>query len=312
MDCAGCSFIPGRSFIVVGGKGGVADNVIARSTSDRLASSSVLTTGIAVANTITAIYTEGSLIILGYADDPAVATAASGGITVSKDGGANFTAASGPNVPVRAIVKLDGVYIAVGGTGAGAPVVYTSSDNATTWTASTSSVLTGTNCLTNAAVDYENSRAYIVGEGGTLLVGTVSGGSLSLASLTANLPGGPGNLLAVAVLDAGFVVVGGAAGYYAESKNGGVTWTQPEVPGSVQITSISGNTHRAVLTTSSQIFYRDVLVDNVYTLVTLANGASVSGNYTRVRMNREDDFNTFVAVTDAGEVVFAKAQHPWA
>lgn len=310
-DCPTCADVPGLGLIAAGGVGGAEDAVVALLTDDRFASTpTAMTTGIADGNVVKTVYTDGATVLLGFADDPAIATAATGGIVRSNDGGLSFAAVSGITTPINKIFAVGDVIVAVGGTGAGAPTIHFSSDKGASWTASTSTLLAGTDALVSGAYDKDADRIYFVGEGGTLLVGQLTGDTLVLTDISANLPGAPGTLNAVNVFFKDHVAVGGAAGYYAESFDGAVEFVEVAVPGSAAITAIAGNQHRAVVAAGTALYERDPLNDFNYEAVVLGNGVTVTGDYTAVVMGVDGDFNMFAAVTDDGEVVVGKPYYP--
>jgi hypothetical protein len=309
VDCPGCDEGVGLGIIVGGGDGTAAPEGFL--TDDRFGSAP---TGLPIGGTLTdfayALATKGDVIVAGTADSP-VAASTAGTLRVSQDGGVSFTAVSGITSPIFGIAYFGSTIIAVGGTGAGAPVMFVSFDKGTSWTQITSTILSGlTTAATAIASDVEADNFYIVGEGGMLIKGRFIGDSVMLSNITANLPGGPGALNTVNVFSKDFIAVGGAANYYAESLDGGTTWTQPAVPGSAAVVGIAGNEHRAIVATADGLHVRDLFTDFVYTTLVLENGQVVTGNYTSVNMNVEDDFNIFMATTDDAEVVFGKPFYP--
>lgn len=312
-ECAGCEFTPGQSMAAVGGLAGAADEEVGYVTGDRFATTTAMTLGIATGSAAVSIFADGDLVLVGFADTVDPATAVSGGLKISVDGGLNFAAVSGISVPIYAVVRLNQAIVAVGGVGAGPGAAFVSTDDGATWTEVDSTALPASDALLDAAVDAENSRIYIVGEAGTLLTGVFTGSSLQLTDLESNLPGSPGALYAVAVFAKGHLAVGGAAGYYAESKNSGVDWSEPDVPGTALIRTIAGNEHRQVVGAGAVLYERSAALSNgLYQAVTIESGVTITGDYTKVRMGLDGDMNLFVAVTDDGEVVFGKPYHPWA
>jgi hypothetical protein len=310
-DCPTCSDIPGLGFVVGGGDGAAA--FYAKETDDRWATApSALAVGAGVADYVNAWYNDGSLLIAGFADKDVITASASGGLAVSRDGGVTWGLVAAITVPIWGITRLGDTLLAVGGTAAGAPVLYSSEDNGKSWTASTSALITGTAAFLAVAADNDAGAAYIVGEGGLFIKVTISGSALVLSDYSANLDGAPGDLNTVCVLAQDFIAVGGAAGYYAESLDGGATSVQITVAGTDAIKRIAGNRWRTMVAALDALYDRSVLTNYEYELVALEGGAVVSGNYTdlQMRVGSGDDFNMFVAVTDAAEVVLGKSFLP--
>lgn len=312
-DCAGCDDIPGESFIFGGGDStAVASN---RRTTDRFGTApATITDGSTAGNLMTALFVEGNLVIAGYSDDPLVSAGLVGELRVSRDAGLTYAAASGITTvgPIFGIARLGDVIFAVGGTGAGAPKLYQSTDDAKSWSTVTHTLIAGTAAFTSIAADNEQGVAYIVGESGKLYSVKISGTSVQMTDLSTNLPGAPGTLNAVAVFGPDYLAVGGAAGYYAESYDGGLTFTQISVAGSTAITSIAGDRYRSMVGAGINLYQRDVLSDMEYQQVVLDGGAVLTGTVKAIAMRTGtlDDFNMFVAVTTDAEVVMGKDPRP--
>jgi photosystem II stability/assembly factor-like uncharacterized protein len=311
-DCADCiSDDIYQVGFAVGGNG--TDAGVILKTTNRFGSVSEVSNASAAGDIFTCIWTEGDVVLLGFADDASVAAGTTGGTFFSTDQLSSApTIDSGITEPIRGVTKFNGQYVAVGGTGVGAPKVYLSTDG-TNWTALSSAVLTGTNALTGVDVDPTANRMYIVGEGGTLLKGSASGTSISLVDISANLPGAPGILNKVKVLAEDHVAVAGASGYYAESFDGGVTWTEPNVPGSTAITALAGTKYRTMVGAGTSFYERSVLSDYSFNAKALAEGSTITGDVRDIYNpvdSVQDSFNYFVAVTDDGEIVVFRPQYP--
>ena len=137
-----------------------------------------------------------------------------------------------------------------------------------------------------------------------------TGSGLLLSSLTANLPGAPaGNLLAVAVLAPKFIAVGGASGYYAETHDGGVTWSQPFSGGASSITAIAGSCFRTLVGVATKVYERSVLNGMSFTAMTPEQGYTITGNVSAIKPAVGDQ-NYFLVGTDAGEILLAKPYYP--
>lgn len=303
-DCVDVSQSVFQSLIAVGATKGIYTS------DDRFANqTAVSVAAIPVGSVISSVISDGSIRIVGYRDVAAITTAATGGVAISFDEGVSFSLATGISVPVNALAKYNNLYIAVGGTGAGAARLFYSLDGLS-WTSLTSTALPASDALTSIAVDVENNVFYVVGEAGKLLSGTSTGSSILLSSLTANLPGAPsGTLNAVAVLAPDFVAVGGASGYYAETHDGGVTWTQPFSGGASAITAIAGNCFRTLIGVATKVYERSVLNKQTFTVMTPQNGYTMTGNVTSIEKALGDD-NYFVVGTDANEIMFVAPFYP--
>ncbi len=305
VECPGCSDTPGLSLFAAGGDGTAAPTVT--DTDDRFSTISARVTGATAGDNVMALATKGSVVVIGTADKRD-ATAATGSIRVSTDGGVSFTAVAGLTLPIYDIVFAGDSIIAVGGIAAGPAKMYVSADKGATWTTVTNAALPAASNLKAIAWDVDAAKFYAAG-GAKLLSGTVSGTSVALTDISANVSGIAG-LTEVHVFSSGYVAVGGASNFYAESLNGGTTWANVSIPGSDAVTGIAGDKHRSVVTTTTAICIRDVMNDFVYTAITLENGQTVTGLYTDVQMNLDQDRNIFVAVTDAAEIVFGKPFYP--
>lgn len=306
-ECVGCSddvFVE----LFAAETGGAGAPPILHITDDRFATDTTNALSSPNDSIVTFLWSDGSVVLMGHSD-AAIAAGTAGGTQISFDDGATETIDSNLTIPIFDGAKFGTDYLIVGGTAAGAAVIYTSADGIT-WTAVSSSVLPATDALAAVAVDEDNGKFYAVGESGTLLVGQFSGSSIILQDLSANLPGSPGLLEAVAVLSPNHVIVGGAAGYCAESFDGGVTWTEPGVPGSSAITAIAGNCYRTLIGAGTAIYERSVLTNDEFRAVTFEGGVSLTGDITDIKMAPGGDMNYFAASTDDGEIIFAKPPYP--
>lgn len=269
---------------------------------DRFATNTGSTTGAPTGSMIEDIYSDGDTVLMAYSDGVGVGSGVIGGTAISADGGVTFTLDADITEPVYGVTKFGGSYVAVGGTGAGAGLIWTSSDGVN-WDAVTSTILSGaTDALTD--IDVDGDVFYAVGEGGTLVRGQYSGDSIVVNDLSANLPGTPGTLNKVLVLTEDNFIVAGAAAYMAETEDGGETFVQIPFPGSASIVALDGNRYRLLAGAGTKVYESSILNRNSWTAVYTA-----TGNITDIDM-AEDDFNYFVIVTDGGEVVFAKPPYP--
>lgn len=279
---------------------------------DRFANITSLTVGelpIPVGSVISDILSNGDVVIATYRNAASVATAATGGIAVSFDGGETFSVATGTaNVPYNSVIRVGGEYIAVGGAGGGNAVVYRSR-NGVTWTAATITGLPTTSALVSASEDKVNNVFYAVGEDGEALKFSYSSTSLVLTSLTTALAAGSALLSAVEVLGPDFVAVGGAGGFYAESFDGGETWETPFASAS-DVTAIDGTKDRTVIAAGTTVYERSVLTGMLFKEIVPENGYTITGNITDIEMGDPSDFNYFLISTDDGELLMLKPFYP--
>lgn len=307
-ECPECEDASYQNFLIGGGAGGPTDDAYLAKTSDRFGNVTVLTTGIADGNTVKGIYTDGDIIAAAFADDPDPTVAATGGVAFSTDAGDSFVLDSGITEAVADVNFFDGQYIAVGGDGGAGGKIWVS-DDGTNWTEVTSVAIPAAQQFTSIAVDVANEVFYVSGSGGTLLRGTKSGSVINLEALT---PTGVSttDLFRVAVMGDDHVAVGGASNYYAESFDGGETWSNPGIPGSGSVKGIAGISFiRAAVGAGTIIADRTILTDNNYKTKTVLAGITITGDFTDVKgIEGESDY--FIGVTDDGEVVLLKPFHP--
>lgn len=291
--------------VIACGGDGTADLLVVKS-NDRWANVDTVATPAPTGSVGQDLYTNGDIILVGFSDDHDVSVAATGGTIISGDGGDNWVIDTNITVPVHGVGRFAGLYIAVGGTGAGAAMFWVSEDGVT-WTASTSVALPAAAALTAMAVDEDAGKMYTCGEAGTLLRGSFSAGSVLLTAVT--LPGSPATLNRVWVMGKDHIAVGGASGYYAESIDGGATWTQPTTPGSGAIAGIAGNDNRSFIGKGLKISQRSVLTDFDYEAMTLEDGASSTGDIMDIQSPPGSNDYAF-AVTDDGEILQVKSFLP--
>lgn len=313
VDCVGCDDTIGFGLIAVGGDGTAVG--LATDTDDRFANVAALTGWGAAGDVALAIFTEGDTIIVSYVDQVLGAfqtVAAVAAAEVSFDAGVNWTALTGVTDAILAWTRVENYIIGVGQEPAlaGNPGgVWISADQGVSFTEVTNAAIPVDQPLRDISYDAETGKFYIVGDGGTALVGRISGGAVSLTDISANLNGSPAALHAVKVLGKNEVLIGGASGYLSRTRNG-TTWAAAAFPATTTIYSIDGNQHRYVLGAGPAIYQANFLTNNAITLVVLEDGATITGEVLAVRMGRDGDFNRFVAVTDDGEIVFGAPFYP--
>lgn len=304
-DCRGClSSGYAQKMIAVGGDGVAIPLVI--NTINRFSSISTYTSGSVATNLGQAVYRKDDFILAAFLVEGVPDT---GEIRRSLDGGTTWTVVGSYTEIIYDILEIDGTFLFVGGDSTGGAVAI-SFNQGTTITAITSAAIPAGSALRSVDYDLSTNKVYISGDGGTLLVGNFNGSTLSLQDISGNLPGAPGILYRVLVRGDKEIVVGGAAGYLAESHDGGVTFTALAIGTSSAIRGLAGNLYRLLVGAGTGIFEQTALTDMELRSVTLSNGATITGDITNIVMNLEDDFNRYAIITDDGEVVMAVPNYP--
>lgn len=308
QDCVGCQSGVFTDIIAAGESEDVQEGETPPPsifvTDDRFATQDTPTSAAAAGSTIQKTFTFGDTILNAYSDGGAIGSASAGGVEVSFDRGQTWVDGD-ITVPMYGVAKIGTVYIAVGGAGGSDGVVYYSL-NGLEWTAVTSAVLVSQgNVLLDIDVDVNNSRFYAVGENGTLIEGTVSNSGIVLNDLSSNLPGAPGQLNAVKVLEDGMIIVGGASGYVAQSFDSGDNFELVPFPSTSGVESIAGVPFRTVIAAGTDAYVRDILTNYEFK----ALGLDTSDDVTAVAMG-QGNFNYFVAATDGGDVFILKPHYP--
>lgn len=302
-DCPTCADVAGFGLFAVGGNGTTSLDI---STDDRFATTTAMTIAGATDYT-TGVYTDGSLVVATFSD-ALDGAATAGGIEVSYDAGANFSAIAGLTTPLFDIGAVGSLLIAVGGTTSGGVVVQVSSDNGSSWTSVDPGI--ASDFAVAYAEDTENEMGYFVTDGGELHRITPSGSSVAYVDLTANLPGTP-TLTDVAVLGAGHIMVVGDTGYAAESLDGGATFTELSFAGATDLTAVGGNRYRTIVGGAGGALYeRTVMTDYRFTSITSVVGGTFTGAVTDIAMNVNDDFNRFAISGLDGKILILKPYYP--
>lgn len=311
-ECAGCSETTlYQNIVAVGG----TSSVRVVKTTDRFSDYDVLDTSNAPASRVgTSVWTEGDIILVGFANDDDFTAAATGGTLFSADGGETAMAVdSNITTPVNGVTRFAGQYVAVGGVGGGQAQVWTST-NGIDWTPVSSPNLPADAAISAIAVDNDEGVFYVSLEGGNFLKGRLSGTSISLTPIA--LPNvTTTDLYSVAVLGEGHIAVGGETGYYAESFDSGDEWVQPSFPGTNTAYAIGGSVDRVLTASGSTFYMRDLQTRNVFTSATanLRDGASVSGVVRGIYSDTTDRYerhNYIAAVTDSGQVFLFRPLFP--
>lgn len=301
-DCVGCTSDVWVSLIAGGAPTALA-SPFAQLTENRFTNVSAVATGIPVDSIITGVYSSGDVRLYSFSDGP-IATGTVGGVAASFDGGLTWALDTNITAPMYAVGKFNDVYIAVGGTGAGIGLVY-SSTNGLEWTAVTSTALSGTTALYRMAVDTVGNAFYFGGEGGKLYKGTLVGGTIDIDDISANLPTVSSLISAIAVLAPGHVAVGAAAGYVAESFDAGADFNLTPFTSASAVTGIDGTCYRTVIGAGTKVYERSILTSQAFKVL----ASTFTGDVTDVTM-APGDFNYFVVTTDDGEVLFLKPHFP--
>jgi hypothetical protein len=306
-NCVDCTDEVFQEFAVVATDGGSFNTYV---TTDRFATTTDKTAlgSAAPSDSVpTSIYYKDDIILVGFRN----AAGLLGGTVISTDNGTSATIDSNLTVPAYAVGRFDGQYVAVGGALAG-QAMFWYSDNGIAWTSVTSANLPANKALLSLAVDNDGQTIYAVGEDGLAVKIFKSAGAFNISAIT--LPGSVGttDINVVRVLAKDHVAVGGAGGYYAESLDAGVVWTQPSVTTTSAIKALAGNVYNTVYGAATSIAKRNVLSDYRYAVDTFQNGASVSGDFVGADSITfgaiEDETNYYVLVTDEGEVVIGRPQ----
>ncbi len=300
-DCAGCATDVWVSMIA-GGVPTALASPAAQITVDRFTNVTAAVTGIPADSIITGSYSAGDVRLLSFSDAAAVAGTV-GGVAASFDAGVTWALDSNITAPIYAVNKFNDTYVAVGGTAAGIGLIYTSS-NGLDWTSLAPAAITGTNALHRLAVD-GGSAFYFGGEGGKLYKGVLSGGSIAVTDISANLPTVSTLISAIAVLAPGQVMVGAAAGYVAESFDDGDTFARSAFTSASAVTGIGGSKYRVVLGAGAKVFERSILTNQAFKALT----STFSGDVTEVTAAPGDN-NYFAVSTDDGEIVMLNPNFP--
>lgn len=310
-DCQGCTEDFYTRLVAVGGPGGGTAARVYTS-DDRFGSYALMTHSAPAGSIANSVFVDGSVVLVGFANNVAPGSATTGGTLFSVDSGENGSLDTDITLPVWGVTKAFGQYVAVGGTTGDGGRVWTSADG-TSWDEVSSDAIPTDQPLTAIDFDSEAGAVYVVGGDGTVLKGRSSGGTINFTELTDH--GATGLLRAVNVFADDHVAIGGASGFYAESIDGGEDWTTPDVPGTAIVYAIAGTEERAMVGVASAggAYVRDVLTKFLYEAEDYADGVTLTGDVTGIAIDKSDvleNFNYFAAVTDDGEVVLYKPNYP--
>lgn len=303
-DCVDCSETELAGLVAVGGNG-AAGSVDIYYSDDRFATIENQQAVGSAGDIGTSVYTEGNIILVGWADNATPGSATAGGTYISGDLMASSpTADNDLSEPIWAVARFRGDYVAVGGT-ASQGKVWTSVDGVN-WKQQTTANLP-TAALISLAVDDDNDVFYVGASDGTLIRGQFNGTAIQFSVITT--PGTPGSIAAIAVLDDDRFTAAGAASYGIETFNGGVAISTINFPGNSEISALAGTSIRSMVGVGTNLYVRDILTNNQYDQVVPENGVVITGNFTDIAVA---DNEYFAAVTDDGEILFIKPYHPFA
>lgn len=260
------------------------------------------------------ILANGDQIILAFGGEKAAGTAAAaaGGIRVSYDNGLTYTTTN-VTVPINSMTKFKDLYVAVGGLGTGATVIYTSKDGMT-WTLVVDATLAATTnaAATGVAADEESNALYVVTYSGTTSAVyklVTSGDFWVVTTITANLPSLTGiKLESVNVYSKDHVAVGGNSGYFAESFDGGVTWTKTFSGGANTIFAIAGDESRSFLSAGVNLYERSPLTNFMYKIKTRSD--STSALLGVILDIAKGDENYWLVAATSGQIMMLKPSYP--
>lgn len=304
-DCVACGEGYAQGAIAVGGDGTAVPLIT--NTANRFADVNSLVTGGAATNVADAVYQDGDFIVVSM---HIAASPTAGLLYVSYNGGSSWSVVTAVAEVIFDIIDANGTLVLVGGDTTDGGRIFLSEDRLNTVVEITNAAIPASTALNAAAYDVETSNLYIVGDSGVLLKGRLSGSTLTLVDISANLNGSPGNLTCIALINTKELILGGASGYLSQTRDGGLTFTAVGIGTSAAISSVAGNRWRTIASAGTALFERSALTDNNFEVITLQDGAAVTGDYTRVRMAHGDDFNRWAAVTDDGEVVMGLPFYP--
>lgn len=297
-SCPGCNPYEHRDLLYGG------DEFLKIST-NALASGTDVTVTIPTDGIIEAIVCNGNVKVAVYSVDGAPDT---GGIFLSLDDGVTWTAVGPTTVAFYAALYANGYYWAFGEEGS----IYYSA-NGSTWTQMTVPGAHSAAVYRAAAVDPVTKTIYVVGNvaaaGAMLKINGFAG-----TVITTLLPGSPGILYAVKVLEGNHVVVGGAAGYFAEHANiaeGGNFANGTISTGAIH--GIAGDIARTIVSSGTKLFIRDVSNDLSFTEMDYDTGTALAGVINVLAEGKNDlGANYFAGGTESGELFLIYPAFPQA
>lgn len=306
--CQACP-LDQHDYGVFGGGDGTAVPVI-EETDDQFATSSAVTNSLAAGLIQTCSYTDGDLVIRGFADEnvDAGATATAGAVLISTDGGTTVSALSGVTTPIYFIEEADGYYW-MGGKDA---VVYRLHQDLATVDTVTNPLASAGIIYADAAYDKDTNYLYIVGYNGANSVAHRVE-KTAFSNITSLVNAGANKLYRVEVLGKDHVIVVGASGTIRESANASDNGTFNTVYSGTTdpIRGVCGDLNRCVIFAGTGVFERSRLTNDIFKEQQPVAGTTITGNFQDAAVGElYDGANYFVAVTDASEVVICKPGLP--
>lgn len=302
-DCGDCEGSLYDNIFIGGGTGAALEAM--KSVNKLGTFSAVTVTGATATYYITDGVWVGDTIVLALADDDdPTGTPTAGQIAVSLDAGTNWSVISGVTEALYAVEYADGaVYV-----GGDAGTLYMSEDFVN-FTEITNSVHT-TEVITDLAYDASTGVVYIAATDGAAAIldsGVISDISTAVGAAASDL-------LSVAVLGAGHVMFGGAAGLAKESVDGGDTFTTVSVGStSSAIVAIKGTAHRVLVAAGSNVYERSPLTGMLFSAVPLRFNAAYGGAIVALDMApTSNGDNFFVAIDATGDVYVYRPRYPGA
>jgi photosystem II stability/assembly factor-like uncharacterized protein len=227
--------------------------------------------------------------------DPATAT--TGAVAYSTDGGATWTVPATIAAALFTTFALNGVPYVAGQGGA----IY-GADDFVNWTQVAQTATTED--FLGSAVDEDESLAYIVGTAGAAVVYDGSA-VVDISAPLAALAVPPTILYDVHVLERNRIQVSGATGFLAESQNGGTSWTALNVAGAAgDVFALAGDGHRVLASADGTLYSRSILSKMLYDVVDYKYDPTLTGDL--VELSPLENQNYFVGVLTTGEVLLIK------
>lgn len=258
---------------------------------------------------------EDNVIIAAHADDPDLATATAGGLAFSNNSGATWDAGvlltgGALTVAFNAVIRADAYYYAVGAGNA----IFRSLDGVN-WEQITVTATPATTDWYAAAYDAAKNIVYLAGYDATGTAGVAATlQDEAVSDITSLVGAGTAELFSVAVLSGDHVIFGDGSGRLHEhpfaseaSASNPYSLTASGLATTVEIRTILGNKFRTIVGGGTSIMERSPLTNKDFQALNAIAGSTLAGNITAGAVgsqygNAFPGLNTFVLVTDAGEI----------
>ncbi len=303
--------------IIVGGGqiGGATDEILAVMSSEdsQYDTNADLSTGLAAGMKITSLVQVGSQTFATYTDNILPASAADGGILMYDGSTVDEVLLSGSPIgePLYGIA-YDAENQRIVAVGKGGKIFTISRTNALAATDASDVAITGD----MVSIAFSRGTGFIATEEGDAY--TFSG--VTLTDITTEVVGSiaPSELNRVAYLGNEHVAFGGASGFFSETLDGGESWAPVQLNSGVgNVRAIAGETWRLFVGIDDTFFERSALslqagdqIDDTlkWREFALEGGVDLGGNIRDIaRLSWMNGPNVFVAVTQAGEIVYMRA-----